>query len=178
MQPRVKAGSSSFHRLTTAHDDILCAQCRHMSNTHACKTGVKLPLYLSNWNTTVTSALPRVMYLLCRIKLHYIPKWNTYKLFWTFKCAAYGFQASPEKHKLLHTHRTRPSSHMLACTNSQTHMLFGGSMESIRCTLEHVLTQHHLFQLSPLVTLKLQPPNSESHHPLTHKPYFSLVSWP
>lgn len=77
---------------------------------------VKFLFYFSNWGPTVTSAVPWVTYLLRYIKLHYIVKSNQYRILWNFKTAANGF-------KLLHTHRTRPSSHMLVCTYSQTHML-------------------------------------------------------
>ena len=152
------------------HDDILHAR---MPNTHTCVQSSPSPF--QSGTRLVTSALPRVAYLLRYIKLHFIPERSANRLD-VGSVRRMESILSPEKHKpqqCAHTHththtldHQTPVTHMLACTNSQTHMLLGGSMESIRCTLERPLTKQHLFQLSPLVTLKLHPsPHAASPPP-------------
>lgn len=130
---------------------------------HVCCKALLLPIQTE---ITMMSALLWVAFSAWCIKLHCIPKWNAFGLHWIFKCLAYGLHTSPEKHKLLHTQKTRPSPHMLACTNSQTHMLF------IRCALEH--PTFSTFTLG-YPQGSHHPPNSASHNLLTHKPFFFLL---
>ena len=70
---------------------------------------------------------------------------------------------------------TGPTSHMQARTHSQKHMFMSQPpAPSYPTALLSTFTHGHPQNFNTPPT----PPNFASHQPLTHKPYFSLVSWP
>lgn len=138
----------------------------------ACCNALLLP---TQTEITMTSALLGVAFSAWCIKHHCIPKQNAFGHHWIFKCLAYGLHTSPEKHKLLHTHRVPVPYH--TCWLAQTHR---HTCCAYAVHLSILLPNSNFFNFYPWLPSR-PPPATQlciPQPPDTQTLFFPLVSWP